>query len=251
MNRRADLSELGPFQLIILTLSLVALTALGLELVFEMPPEAQRVLRWTDNTICIFLLIDFILRFRRAENKWQFMKWGWIDLLASIPEVEALRWGRFFRVFRILRIIRVVRSMRELLQLIFRTRTQGGVASVFLIMFLVLTISSTGILFCERVPGANIQSAEDAVWWSFTTITTVGYGDKYPVTLAGRSLAVVLMICGVGLFGTMSGVIASFFLGEDKTAKKKEDELLAELHTLHAELAELRKNAPAKPPETS
>jgi voltage-gated potassium channel len=251
MNRRADLSELGPFQLIILTLSLIALTALGAELLIEMPPEARRVLRWTDNTICIFLLIDFIIRFRRAENKWQFMKWGWVDLLSSIPEIEALRWGRFFRVFRILRIIRVVRSLRELLLLIFRTRTQGGVASVFLITFLVLTISSTGILLCERTPEANITSAEDAVWWSFTTITTVGYGDKYPVTREGRALAVMLMISGVGLFGTMSGVIASFFLGESAAARKKEDEMLAELQTLHNELAELRKSTPAKPPPSS
>lgn len=251
MNRRADLSELGPFQLIILTLSFVALTALGLELVVDMPPEARRVLRWTDNLICVFLLADFIIRFRRAENKWRFMKWGWIDLLASIPEVEALRWGRFFRIFRILRIFMVVRSLRELFLLIFRTRTQGGVASVFLITFLVLTISSTGILLCERTPEANIKSAEDAVWWSFTTITTVGYGDKYPVTSAGRALAVMLMISGVGLFGTMSGVIASFFLGEDAAAKKKEDDLLAELQTLHAELAELRKSTPAKPPQPS
>lgn len=251
MKRRADLSELGPFQLIILTLSVIALTALGLELIFEMPPEARRVLHWTDNTICVFLLIDFIIRFRRAESKWAFMKWGWIDLLASIPEIEALRWGRFFRVFRILRIIRVVRSLRELFQLIFRTRTQGGAASIFLITFLVLTISSTGILFCERTPDANIRSAEDAVWWSFTTITTVGYGDKYPVTSEGRALAVMLMVSGVGLFGTMSGVIASFFLGEDKKTQRKEEELMGELQALHTELAKLRKAVPTDPPKHS
>lgn len=251
MNRRVDLSELSPFQLIILTLSIVALGALGLELVVEMPPEAQRVLRWTDNSICVFLLIDFVLRFRRAESKWQFMKWGWIDLLASIPEVSVLRWGRFFRIFRILRIFRVVRSLRELFQLIFRTRTQSGVASVFLITFLVLTISSTGILLCERTPEANIKSAGDAVWWSFTTITTVGYGDKYPVTAAGRSLAVMLMICGVGLFGTMSGVIASFFLGADQAAKKREEDLKAELHALHEELTGLRHQRSADPPKSS
>lgn len=251
MSRRVDLSELGPFQLIILTLSVVALTVLGLELVLEMPPEARRVLHWTDNVICVFLLVDFIVRLRRAENRWQFMKWGWIDLLASVPEVSVLRWGRFFRIFRILRIIRVVRSMRELFQLIFRTRTQGGVASVFLITFLVLTISSTGILFCERTPDANIKSAGDAVWWSVTTITTVGYGDKYPVTAAGRIIAIMLMISGVGLFGTMSGVIASFFLGEKAAAKQREDELLAELQTLHGELARLRQTISDDPAKLS
>ena len=244
MKRTTDLSELGPFQMIILILSLLALGALGVDLLLDLPPETRRVLRWVDNIICGFLLTDFLIRFFRAESKLRFMKWGWIDLLASIPEIEALRWGRFFRVFRILRIFMVVRSLRELMLLIFRTRTQGGVASVFTIMFLVLTLSSAGILICERTPQANIVTAEDAVWWSVTTITTVGYGDKYPVTMAGRGLAIMLMITGVGLFGTMSGVIASFFLGEDKAARDKEQALLEELQSLHTELATLRTTTP-------
>jgi len=244
MRRQADLSELGPFQLIILFLSLLALGALAVDLLLELPAETRRVLRWVDNIICVFLLTDFLIRFFRAESKLRFMKWGWIDLLASIPEIEALRWGRFFRIFRILRLFMVVRSLRELVLLIFRTRTQGGVASVFTIMFLVLTLSSASILICERTPGANIVTAEDAVWWSVTTITTVGYGDKYPVTMAGRGLAIMLMITGVGLFGTMSGVVASFFLGEDKAAKDKEKALLEELQSLHTELATLRPTAP-------
>lgn len=251
MPRRADLSELGPFQLIVLTLSVLALSALGLELLLDLPAETRRVLRWVDNTICVFLFIDFCIRFYRAESKLKFMKWGWIDLIACIPEIDMLRWGRVFRIFRVLRIFFVVRSVRELVSLIFHNRTQGGVASVFTIMFMVLTISSAGILVCERSPEANIRTAEDAVWWSVTTITTVGYGDKYPVTSAGRALAVMLMITGVGLFGAMSGVIASFFLGEDKVAKKREQALLEELKTLHAELADLRPHPTTKPTKGS
>jgi len=111
--------ELKPFQAIILVLSIVAVGALAVELVFTVPAEAQRVMRWIDNIICVVLLIDFSIRFYRAESKLEFMKWGWIELLASIPEVEALRWGRLFRVFRILRIILITRSMRQYLTELF------------------------------------------------------------------------------------------------------------------------------------
>ncbi len=240
MKKPTPLHELGPLQLVILVLSLFVLSLLAIELLFDLPPETVRVLRWVDNIVCGLFFIDFVIRFRRAESKLQFMKWGWIDLLASIPEIEALRWGRLFRVFRILRLIRAVKSVRLLFELFYLNRTQGGVASVFMITFLVLSLSTAGILVAERAPDSLIRTAEDALWWGITTITTVGYGDLYPVTTTGRMIAVGLMLTGVGLFGTMSGVIASFFLGERKKLAPTEGELAAELEKLREENRLLR-----------
>lgn len=248
MNKPAPLHELGPFQLIILTLSLFVLGLLAAELVFDLPAETVRVLRWIDNVACGFFLIDFIVRFRRAESKLHFMKWGWIDLLASIPEVAAFRWGRLFRIFRILRLLRAVKSIRVLFDVFNKSRTQSGVATVFMITFLVLSLSTFGILLVEHSPDSNIHTAEDALWWGITTITTVGYGDLYPVTFGGRILAAALMFTGVGLFGTLSGVIASFFLGEKKPMTKEpvtEEEILTRLDALHEEIATLRSRQPA------
>jgi voltage-gated potassium channel len=239
--------ELKPFQAIILVLSLVAVLALSAELLFTIPPEAQRVMRWVDNVICVVFLTDFVTRFYRAESKLAFMKWGWVELLASIPEVQFLRWGRLFRVFRILRIILITRSLRQYLAELFQNRTRGGVASVFLITFLIMSFSSVTILLAERAPNSNIRTAGDAVWWSITTITTVGYGDKFPVTSIGRGIAALLMIAGVGLFGTLSGVIASFFLGHHRDEQFREQELRNELKLLHAELAALRTRQPGSP----
>jgi voltage-gated potassium channel len=208
------------------------------------------VLRWIDTLVCGFFLVDFIVRFRRAESKLQFMKWGWIDLLASIPEVSIFRWGRLFRIFRIVRLLRAVKSIRLLFEILFQSRTQSGVASVFTITFLVLSLSTIGILIFERAPHSNIQTADDALWWGITTITTVGYGDLYPVTAGGRILASALMFCGVGLFGTLSGVIASFFLGEKKNPPAKDEplvanEILTRLDALQKEIATLRGHPPA------
>jgi voltage-gated potassium channel len=251
MKRPSPLQELGAFQLIILILSVFVLGLLVVELALDLPVESSRVLGWIDNVVCGLFFIDFAVRFNKAPSKLQFMKWGWIDLLASIPYIEALRWGRLFRVFRILRMLRAAKSLRIIFEILFtRNQTGGGVLSVVTIAFLVLSLSSAGILLVEHAPDSNIKSAEDAVWWSITTVTTVGYGDRYPVTTAGRVIASLLMFTGVGLFGTLSGIIASFFLGAKKPSKGKSPQavpeaneaLIAKIDALQNELAALRRS---------
>jgi voltage-gated potassium channel len=85
-----------------------------------------------------------------------------------------------------------------------------------MIAILMVIFSSIAILQVENVPNSNIKTAEDALWWSYVTVTTVGYGDKFPVTLEGRIIAGFLMTTGVGLFGTFTGFVASWFVGEKK-----------------------------------
>jgi len=243
--------QLGPFQLVLLALSVLVLVALAADTFLSLPPEVSRVLHLADTLVCGVFFIDFIVRFRAAPSKAAFMKWGWIDLLASVPVVENLRWGRAVRILRVLRLLRGLRSLHRIFSILFAHRARGGIASVGLISFLVITFSSVSILYCERAPGSNIRTAEDAVWWSITTITTVGYGDKFPITTAGRLVASSVMVIGVGLFGTLSGLIASLFLGESEDKiEKEETEILAEIRALRAEVAELRteKNHPPTPP---
>jgi len=229
LKRPTPLHELGPFQIVILVLSLFVLSILCLELLIDVSEETSRLFRWIDTAVCAVFLVDFGIRFRRAESKLQFMKWGWIDLLSSIPEIEALRWGRVFRVIRIVRLLRAVRSLRLIFEILFTSRTRSGMASVFMITFLMLSLSSVGILVTETAEESNIRTAEDAAWWSLTTITTVGYGDRYPVTLPGRLIAGALMITGVGLFGTLSGVVASFFLGDKSKGTPENPEVTNEV----------------------
>ncbi len=103
MKRPVPIHELGPFQFVIVVLSLFVLGMLAVEVFVEVPPELSRIFRWIDTAVCFVFLADFIVRFSRAESELGYMKWGWIDLLASIPQIEALRWARLFRIFRILR----------------------------------------------------------------------------------------------------------------------------------------------------
>jgi voltage-gated potassium channel len=83
--------------------------------------------------------------------------------------------------------------------------------AVSIVTLLVVMFSSISILIVETDPASNIKSAEDAIWWSLVTVTTVGYGDKFPITTEGRIIGVILMFVGVGIFGTFTAYLASWF----------------------------------------
>jgi len=212
--------KLGFLNLLIVILSIYVLLSLLVDTFFKLPIEISKLLFTIDNGICLVFLLDFFIRFFRADNKLKFMKWGWIDLVSSIPSVDILRAGRLIRLFRLLRVLRAFRSTRILVNHIFRNKVKGTMTTVSIIAFLIIISSSISILIVENVPQSNIKTAEDAIWWAMVTVTTVGYGDKFPVTTEGRLIAVVLMVTGVGLFGVFTGYISSIFVSERKNEKK-------------------------------
>jgi voltage-gated potassium channel len=226
----------GPYQLAILVLTVVILLGIIADTCLTLPAEASRLVQFVDTLVCIFFLADFGVRLFQAESKLAYLKWGWIDLLASIPNVELLRWGRLVRVLRIIRLLRGVRSVHKVVQMIFENRLRGGAVSGVLISFLLVVFASVAVLVADQVPNANIRTAEEALWWSITTITTVGYGDKYPVSTEGRLVGTVLMICGVGLFGLLSGSVASMILGKRDSTSGEMQLLLDKLSALERKL---------------
>jgi voltage-gated potassium channel len=211
-NPEGSEARLGLLNLLIIVLSIYVLGALIIETVVKLPPEISQILSLLDNAICVFFLADFTYRFYKAENKLKFMRWGWIDLISSIPAVDSLRAGRTIRLIRLLRILRAFRSTRHLVHYIFKNRVQGTFSAVATIAVLMVIFSAIAILQVETDPNSNIKTAEDALWWAYVTITTVGYGDKFPVTTEGRIIAALLMTVGVGLFGTFTAYVASWFI---------------------------------------
>ena len=209
-------NKFGLLNLLVLILSIYILVALLVDTFFKLDEETSKILEYIDSIICIFFMTEFCLRFYRAENKKAFMKWGWVDLLASIPTFNYLRFARILRLIRLLRIIRAFRSTQHFVHHIYKNKAQGAFATVSVIAFLLIIFSSIAVLQFETSPNSNIKTAEDALWWSYVTITTVGYGDKYPVTGMGRVIGMILMTGGVGLFGTFSGFIASWFVSGPK-----------------------------------
>jgi voltage-gated potassium channel len=180
-------------------------------------------------------LFDFIATLWRAPSKTRYLvTWGWIDFLSSIPMLNALRWGRAARMVRIFRVLRGVRAARVLTLFILGRRAQSVCLAASLVAIILLVVGSVAILQFEHHANSNIKSAEDAVWWSIVTLTTVGYGDRYPVTTEGRVVAAALMVAGVGLFGTLSGFIAAWFLTPEQQHQENE------ITELRREIRELR-----------
>jgi len=224
MKEKAETeTKLSVLDLIVVVLSIYVLGALLVDTLYVLPSETSILLNYIDNCICIVFFIDFCVRLYQADSKWKYLKWGWIDLISSIPAINILRAGRLLRLIRLLRIIRAFRSTKHFVSHVFSNKAQGAFTSVLIIAALLIIFSAIAILQVETDPNSNIKTAEDAVWWAYVTITTVGYGDKFPVTTEGRIIAAILMTGGVGLFGTFTAYVASWFVTDKKTEKFEDD----------------------------
>lgn len=205
-------TKFGILNFLVLLFSILALCGLIADTFLDLTPEIKKILKYFDYMLCAFFLGEFIYQLLKAENKYEYIKWGWIDLLSSIPMIDSLRYGRIIRIVRIIRIIKTFKSINEFLKHIYFNKARGTLASVFVLAIMILVFSSIAILLVETSEKSNIKTAEDALWWAYTTITTVGYGDKFPVTSEGRVIAIFLMTFGVGMFGTMTAYISSLFI---------------------------------------
>ena len=212
MNEDLAKKELNLFNIIILVLYLYVLISLIVTTFFVLSDEVTVLLNYVDNVICIIFLVDFAIRFKKANNKLVFMKWGWIDLISSIPYIDFLRAGRVLRLIRLIRVFRAFKATKLIFEHINSNKKQSALTSVALISFLMIIFSSIAILQFEKDVNSNIKTAEDAIWWSYVTITTVGYGDKFPITTEGRIIGAVLMTMGVGIFGTFTALVSSWFI---------------------------------------
>jgi voltage-gated potassium channel len=237
-------STISIFQCFILLLSVYVLVALFIQTVVVLSPDTSILLDRIDFAICLVFIYDFFLRLYRAPSKARFLRWGWIDLASSIPMFDALRWGRLVRVVRIFRVLRAFRSTKVLLSFLFRNRAQSTFAAVALITAVLVIFSALAILNLEDSPDANIKTPGDALWWAFTTVSTVGYGDKFPVSTEGKIVAAVLMTAGVGFFGTFTAYVASFFIEAEQQKEASEiHQLIEEVKLLRAKIELLENRA--------
>ena len=212
----SDTVKTGPYDLFALALSIFGLLLLGFRASVPLTEESRHLFEQCDFVLCTFFFVDFVRSLIRADNRWRYLRtWGWLDLVASLPAVDYFRLGRVGRIVRILRVFRVVKIGRVLATAVTTRRRESAIWAAVLVAVLVIFTGAIAELEFERETG-NITTAEDALWWAMTTITTVGYGDRYPTTTEGRLVAVALMAVGVGLFGTLSGLAASWFMQPER-----------------------------------
>jgi voltage-gated potassium channel len=182
-------------------------------------------------TIWAIFAVEYVIRFSLAQRKGRFVWRHLFDLaVVALPMVRQLR---------ALRLLTVLKVLNRRVGTTFRGRIGVYVAGT---VSLVGLSASLAVLDAERNdPDATITTFGDAVWWTMTTISTVGYGDRYPVTTEGRLVAAALMIGGIALLGVVTGVIASWFVQKIAGAEQTiEESIRGEVQGLRAEIAELR-----------
>lgn len=175
-----------------------------------------------DNVITIIFVIDYFVRLAIAKNKNDFFKQNILDLIAIIPFTS------LFKIFRVLKVLKVLKALKILkfarLSAYF-ARFYKRVKFFFEINGLKYMVVTS--LLCIIVGGIAIHFVEgmtvfDGIWWSFVTATTVGYGDISPSTPAGRVIAAILMIVGIGLIGSLTSTITALFFQRHESASKRD-----------------------------
>jgi voltage-gated potassium channel len=233
------------YKIIIGLFSVVAVVLMTLSMFFELGLETQKLLEACDVILCTVFFLDFIKSIYQADQKLKyFYTIGWIDLISSVPTFDIFRYGRLAKLVSLLRLIRIYKAGNILSKVFFRDAAKSTVYIAASFAFLNVLLSSVLILILENSDRSNIKTASDAIWWSFVTITTVGYGDHYPVTLGGRVVAVFLMLTGITLFGVITASFASFLVQKNEASSKEAedvDRILEEIKTIKVQLEALNK----------
>jgi voltage-gated potassium channel len=223
------------YQLFMLALCVYALATLAVGTVVRLDPGVKAVLEYADYAVCFQFFVDFLISLWCAENRGKYLlTWGWLDLLSSIPTLSAARWGRLGRILRLFRMLRGFRATQILTTVVLKHRAGNSFLTASLAAILLIVFCSIAMLEFEGGGEGNIKTPEDAIWWAVSTVTTVGYGDRYPVTAEGRFVAAILMCAGVGLFSTMSACLAAWFIMPETHGKENE------ISALRHEVAALR-----------
>lgn len=180
-----------------------------------------------DNCILVIFFADYIIRLLISKDKKKFVKDNVLDLIAIIPFNSAFRVFRiakltnFVRIARIVKLIRIAQLLVYTIRLIKRTQRFFNTNGFKYIVFITMGFILVGGLSIHYAEGLSFQ---DGIWWAFVTTTTVGYGDISPSTISGRLIAIVLMIVGIGMLGSLTSTITSYFI-YNKPRTLKEDVL--------------------------
>jgi len=194
-----------------LVFALLAIVSVVIGLTTGEGPEAESWagLEWGLTGV---FTAEYIFRVWAAPARWQYIKSNPLDLASIIPPI---RGARLLRLVRLLRVASDLGSALETGRWGKRTITIGKIGLVWVA---VLIISALGLFWAEQGQNENILNIGDAVWWAIVTMTTVGYGDVYPVTGEGRIAAGILMILGIAFFSFLTATLTASIASDEAPA---------------------------------
>lgn len=188
-------------------LGLIYLAAYSLQVIYSSDVTLVEALELTSQIIWGAFALDVMFRWISSESTSRFLKSSWLEIVALVVP--------FMRILRVFRVVLALRGIKGFV------KNRASAAGSYILMLVPLTWFSGGIAVLDAEssnPDASITNLREALWWSLATITTVGYGDKYPTTLEGQLVAAVLMLTGIALFSAGAGIFASWIMGEKKTS---------------------------------
>lgn len=216
------------FDLSIQTLIVLSLVSFSITTIPELSSTVRNALYYFEVFTVVIFSMEYILRIIVTNDRWGYISsfYGIIDLLAILPfylstaiDLRSIRVLRLFRLFRILKIARYSKAMRRYAKAFKEIKEE-------LIIFLIATIfmiyiAAVGIFYFEnQAQPENFKSVFSSLWWSVATLTTVGYGDVYPITVGGRIFTFIVLLIGLSTVTVPAGLLASALEDTAKEVKK-------------------------------
>lgn len=193
--------------------------------IYDYSNGLSTILIYIDNAIGIIFTADYIVRLILSQNKIRFFKENILDLIAILPFNSTLRIFRTLKFFKLLKFTKLLKATRfiTLLSRLYKRislffNTNGFKYMVLLSVALIFT---GGVL----ISVTENMTLQDGIWWAFVTTTTVGYGDISPSTNYGRIIAMILMVVGIGLIGSVTSTLTSFFMSAEKSFTVSNDKV--------------------------
>ena len=205
------------FDFVALFLIVFSMIAITFETLPNLPPIVKTALGISEVVITVLFTIEYVLRIATSPKKtdYIFSFYGIIDLVAVLPfylslgiDLRSVRAFRLFRIVRILKLTGYNSAMARFGKAISYAREEATI--FFFATIILLYLSAVGIYYFEHdAQPENFRSIFHSLWWAIATLTTVGYGDVYPVTVGGKLFTFVILMCGMGIVAVPAGLVAA------------------------------------------
>jgi voltage-gated potassium channel len=224
---------------IMLGLSLAFVVVLVVPLLTHPRSPASIAFAVANVLIWVAFAVDYLALLYLANSRWRYVRTHPLDLvIVVVPFLRPVRAVRAFRLLRLLRLAAAAGVAHRRAQRSFHARVAAYVVITAATLMLLAAASEYDIE--RRVQGSNIKTIPDALWWALTTVTTVGYGDRYPTTASGRLVGAALMLVGIALLGVVTAAIAAWFVNQLRGVQEAELQTGATLGDVLEELRALR-----------
>lgn len=220
LKNLVDINDNTPskvFDISIQILIVLSIITFSIETIPTLSPQTRAYLSVFELFSVVVFTIEYLIRLYVADKKlaYVFSFYGIIDLLAILPfylsltfDMRAIKAFRIFRLFRLLKLSRYSKAMSKFQKAMYRSREEFVL--FFILTIILFYLASIGIYYFENAAQPKIfSSVFDAMWWSVATLTTVGYGDVYPVTVGGKIFTAIILLIGLGVVGIPAGIVSS------------------------------------------